>query len=171
MRCARSVLLILVLLAGSLSPPGLWGQEARAAPPAERGRGFYLEQNSPNPVNPDTWIPFYLEDGLFEGRDSVVVTLRVFNILRQVIAIPDAVDLATKSRSRLINLVIRTPGRKLAYWDGKDSAGRRVPSGVYYSQLVVDSQGEPQTRKMIVLNPRRRRNIIPWFGSSRDRSP
>lgn len=168
MPCARSVLLVMLLLAGSLSPPAVWGQDARAAPP-EPSRGFSLEQNYPSPVSESTSIPFHLDGSLFEERDSVVVTMRIFNILRQVVAIPEAVEQGESQKARVINLAYREPGRKVAYWDGRDSAGRRVPSGVYYCQLIVDDQ--PQTRKIIVLNPRRRRGLIPLFGSRRDRSP
>lgn len=156
MGCARAVLLVLLLLAGSLSPPRLFAQDG--------DRGFALEQNSPNPVNPDTWIPFTLDDGLFESDDSVVVTLRIVNILSKVVAIPEVRESGTERRIRLINAIFRTPGRRLAYWNGKDSAGRRVPSGVYYCQLQVSGE-EPQIKKMIVLNPRRRRNFIPLLGN------
>lgn len=164
MTCTRAVLLIFLLLAGSLSPPRLFGQESAAAPPGDRARGFSMEQNSPNPVNPDTWIPFTLDDGIFENHDSVVVTLRIVNILSKVVAIPEVRETGTARRIRLINAVFRTPGRRLAYWDGKDSAGRRVPSGVYYCQLEVSGE-EPQIKKMIVLNPRRRRSFIPLLGN------
>jgi hypothetical protein len=167
MQRARSVLLILFLLAGSLSPPECWAQTPGNGTSDDAGQEFYLEQNYPNPVNPETWIPFYLEDSLFESGDSVVVTLRIFNILRQVVAIPEAVDHPRGRSARVIELPYRDAGRKVAYWDGKDTAGRRVPSGVYYCQLVVND--EPRTRKMIVLNPRRRRGIIPWFGKEKDR--
>lgn len=163
MRCARSVLLILFLLAGSLSPPRAGGQEARGRPAIQPEPGFHLEQNYPNPVNPETWIPFYLEDGLFENSDSVVVSVRIYNILRQVVAIPEALDLPSGQREPVINLTYRTPGRKLAYWNGRDSAGRRVPSGVYYCQLVLNGQAHSRTRKLIVLNPQKRRSIVPWF--------
>ena len=169
MRCARSVLLILLLWAGSPSPPPAWGQTADTGPPrdAAQGQGFYLEQNYPNPVNPETWIPFHLEDSLFARDDTVVVTMRIFNILRQVVAIPEAVDHPSGPGNRVIELPYHRAGRKVAYWDGKDSAGRRVPSGVYYCQLVVND--EPRTRKMIVLNSGRRRGLLPWFGNGRDR--
>lgn len=164
MTCARAVLLILLLLAGSLSPPRLFGQEPRAAPPAEGARGFLLEQNTPNPVDPDTWIPFSLEDGLFEGHDSVLVTLRIVNVLYNVVAIPELRENGSNRRIRLINAVFRTPGRRLAYWDGKDSAGRRVPGGIYYYQLLVAGE-EPQIKKMTVRKGRRR-NLIPLLGNS-----
>lgn len=161
MPCARSVLLILLLLAGCLSPPALRAQEPRNGSAIERNRGFSLEQNYPNPVNPETWLPFHLEDSLFQNGDSAVVTIRIFNILRQVVAIPLAVD-HPDGRARVLNLTYMEPGRKIAYWDGKDTAGRRVPTGVYYVELVVDGYTRPSTRKITVLNPRRR-SLFPWI--------
>jgi len=165
MSCARSVLLVLLLLAGSLSPPAASAQAARVDPAPERGPGFSLEQNTPNPVNPETYIPFRLEESLFRNADSVVATLRIYNILRQVVAVPDALDHpADGQRTPLANQSFTRPGRIIAYWDGRDAAGRRVPSGVYYYELVVNEI--PLVRKMIVLNETRRR-LIPWFGPGR----
>jgi hypothetical protein len=165
MCCARTVLLVLLLLAGSLSPPDARAQ-ARGDPTAEQDTGFSLEQNYPNPVNPETFIPFRLEETLFRNGDTAVVTLRVYNILRQVVAIPEALDAATGRRVRLINTAFTRPGRTIAHWDGRDAAGRRVPSGVYYYELVVNDV--PVVRKMIVINESRRRGL-PWFGTPRER--
>jgi hypothetical protein len=164
LRCARPVLLLLLLCAGSLPPPRALAQEAGPPPTAEPIRPFALEQNTPNPVDPDTWIPFYLDDSLFDGKDRVPVTIRIYNVLRQVVAIPEWID-ASGKRQRIINLGFREPGRKLAYWDGKTLAGRRVPEGVYYYQLVVgDHTDRPLTRKLTVYK-RRRRGLLPWFGN------
>jgi hypothetical protein len=165
MQCPRTVLLVLLLLAGSLSPPDARAQ-SRGDPPAEQESGFVLEQNYPNPVNPETFIPFRLEESLFRTADTAVVTLRVYNILRQVVAIPEALDHPSGRRVRLINSPFTEPGRTIAYWDGKDAAGRRVPSGVYYYELVVNDA--PLVRKMIVINEARRRGL-PWFGTPRER--
>ena len=164
MTCARAVLLIFLLLAGSLSPPRLFGQESSAAQLTDQSRGFSQEQNSPNPVKPDTWIPFTLDESLFENRDSVVVTVRIVNILSKVVAIPEFREPGTSRRIRMINAIFRTPGRRLAYWDGKDLAGRRVPTGIYYCQLEVAGE-EPLIKKMIVDNERRRRSFIPLLGN------
>ena len=163
MVCARTVLLILLLLAGSLSPPRLFSQEPGAVQPDERTRGFSWEQNSPSPVDPDTWIPFTLDDKLFEDRDSVVVTFRIVNVLNAVVAFPEVREAGTARRIRLLNAVFRTSGRRLAYWDGKDSAGRRVPSGIYYCKFEIVGE-EPLIRKILVHNGRRR-NFIPLLGN------
>jgi hypothetical protein len=165
MRCTRSVLLVLLLLAGSLSPPAAHAQAARADPASERAPGFILEQNYPNPVNPETFIPFRLEESLFRNADTVRVTLRIYNILRQVVAIPDVLDFPQEGRrTPLIDQPFTRAGRATAHWDGRDAAGRRVPSGVYYYELVVNDM--PLVRKMIVVNETRRR-LIPWFGTGR----
>jgi hypothetical protein len=158
---ARTVLLILVLLAGSLSPPGLSAQassDMRQA--AEESRSFVIEQNYPDPVNPETWIPIYLPPSLFEKERPVTMTMRIYNILSQAVAVPEAIDHPSGRGTRVIDLAFSEPGRKIAYWDGKDQSGRSVPSGVYYLQVVVGE--ETQTRKLVVLNPRRRRSIFPW---------
>ena len=166
MQCTRTVLLVLLLLAGSLSPPAGDAQSARPRPAQEQEQEFILEQNYPNPVNPETFIPFRLEESLFRNADTAVVTLRIHNILRQVVAIPEALDAATGRRVRLINTAFTRPGRTIAHWDGRDAAGRRVPSGVYYYELVVNDV--PVVRKMIVINESRRRGL-PWFGTPRER--
>jgi hypothetical protein len=159
---ARTVLLIVLLLAGSLPPPGLAAQTAaEPRPPPEELQGFVLEQNYPEQVDSETWIPFTLFPSLFENGAEVRVTIRIHNSLNQVRAIPEAIDHPSGRGTRVVNLVYQEPGRKVAYWDGRDTAGRRVPSGVYYIQMVVGE--ETKTRKLVVLNtPRRRRNILPW---------
>lgn len=162
MRYRRAVLLVLLLFAGSPSPPAA-AQEGRVVPPAEEVALFDLEQNYPNPVNPETWIPFTLSDALYERGDTAMVSMRVFNVLRQLVAVPEVIDHPAGREVRLLNLAFTEPGRHVAYWDGTDMNGRRVPSGVYYCQLVIEDRAQSQTRKIIVLNPKRRRSIIPWF--------
>ena len=158
----RSVLLILLLLAGSSSPPSA-AQELRSSPPLERERGFQLEPNYPNPVSTETFIPFTLDSALFRGRDTVVVSLRIVNPLRQTVAIPVLAEGEGVNRAPIINLAFREPGRKIAHWDGRNQAGEPLPSGVYYCQMEIRGNDEPQTRKIIVLNSRKRRTIIPWL--------
>lgn len=89
---------------------------------------FELGQNYPNPCNPGTTIPFSL-------TQSAYAELSIFNVLGQKI-------------TSLING--RLPaGYHSAVWDGTDSKGEPVSSGVYFYQLTVDSRGTG--RKMLLL--------------------
>jgi len=169
MRRAPAVLLILLVIYGFLSPPSLRAQTPVELPPIQQAQGFRLEQNTPNPVTRDTWIPFYLEDGLFENGQTRLVSIQIYNVLNQLVAVPRAPDHPRGKNLPVQNLPYTEPGRKVAYWDGRDTAGRRVPSGVYYCQMVVNNQ--TQMRKIIVYNPQRRSRLpIPWFGRDRSRS-
>lgn len=150
------LLLLLLVLFGSLSPPGLRAQE-----PAPPQKGFRLEQNYPNPANPDTYIPFYLEDSLFVNGESRVVSIRIVNLFRQLVAVPTAVG-HPRGRNVAVNALRYTePGRKVAYWDGNDQNGRRAPSGLYYCELVVD--GRTDYIRIVVTAPRKRGRIFPFF--------
>ncbi len=114
----------------------------------EQESGFYLEQNYPNPFNPETKIPFILNEDLFDDGGSVVVTVRIFNVLQQFIATPTALNHPRGEAVPVIDLEYASPGRFETYWDGRDQAGRHVASGVYFVQLVVD--GRSDVRKMFV---------------------
>ena len=73
-----------------------------------------------------------------------MVSLKIYNVLVQVVAIP---VLANGSAERLDSLRLRC-GEYRVHWDGKYLDGRREATpGVYYYQLTVD--GERFTRKMI----------------------
>lgn len=162
MGCARQLLIVLILAVFVLVPYSLHPQEPRGPPANNNPRGFRLEQNYPNPVNPETWIPFVLEGGLFTRGDSASVSIRIFNILRQTVAIPIAVDHPEGNDLRVEDLAYFEAGRKVAYWDGRDMSGRPVRSGVYFYQLEVN--GASTIRKLTVFTPRRRGSLIPWFG-------
>ncbi|MBN1826297.1 MAG: hypothetical protein JW958_08525 [Candidatus Eisenbacteria bacterium] len=87
-----------------------------------------LGANIPNPFNPVTTIPFTLA-----GRSRV--RLEVFD--------------PRGRRVRLIADGVFPPGEHGVLWNGRDAAGRAVPSGVYLYRLV--SEGRIQTRKMTLL--------------------
>lgn len=88
-RCCVGVILLAL---GILSVP-LYGQDAGGgAQQGDRERGFRLEQNYPNPFNPSTRIPFVLDDKLFEDGRPAVVTIRIFNILQELVAVPTALN-------------------------------------------------------------------------------
>ncbi|MDB4952016.1 MAG: hypothetical protein JWM27_4665 [Gemmatimonadetes bacterium] len=166
MQRAPAVLLLLLVIYGFRSPPTARAQGPPETPPATAARAFRLEQNYPNPVDPETWIPFYLEESLFkEGRPGVV-SIRIYNILRQLVAVPTAVGHPRGDTVRVMGLRYTQSGRKVAYWDGKDLAGRRVPSGLYYCELVVNDRSD--FIRITVLTPRRRSRFpIPLIRRSR----
>ena len=137
-----------VLLALFVAANGLSAQEAGAAS-AGQANGFQLEQNYPNPFNPETRIPFVLGEELFADGRPVVVSLRIFNLLQQVVASPVALGHPAGEGVQMIQLEYTQPGRYEAFWDGTDQSGQQVASGIYFMQLTVN--GVSKNRKMYVL--------------------
>jgi hypothetical protein len=114
----------------------------------DRDRAVQLEQNSPNPFNPETTIPFTLSEELWE-TDRPVVSLRIYNVLAQLVAVP--VLQGTGERFDNIALEWNGTGRFEAYWDGKVlDTGREAASGVYVYQIVVNGRAEG-SRKMTII--------------------
>jgi hypothetical protein len=91
-------------------------------------KDYGLGQNHPNPFNPDTQIPYAI-------RDRTLVTLEVFD--------------AGGRRVRTILHEYQNPGFRSATWDGRDSSGKSVPSGVYFYRLRAGDF--TSTRKMVVV--------------------
>jgi len=89
---------------------------------------FALQQNYPNPFNPTTTIDFTVAK---EGR----ITLDVYNIKGQ------------KVRS-LVNDILKA-GTHTIVWNGKDSLGHDVASGIYFYRLNASSN--THTKKMLLL--------------------
>lgn len=137
---------VLLLMVGAAQ--GLAAQQTGGAPPGQ-GSGFQLEQNYPNPFNPETTIPFVLAEELFADGAPVVVSLRIFNILQQMVAVPVALSHPAGEGVPVQQLEYAHPGRYEAFWDGLDLSGRQVASGIYFMQLAVN--GVAKTRKMYVL--------------------
>ncbi len=133
MRRIARVLSLLLALSG-LSAPAVYGQER------QQESGFTLGQNYPNPFNPTTRIPFELLEGLFVDGKTAVVSLRIYNILQQVVAAPTALNHPSGDGAPLINLEYFQPGRYEAYWDGHDVSGRQVASGIYFVQITVNGK-------------------------------
>ncbi|HEY0350837.1 MAG TPA: T9SS type A sorting domain-containing protein [Gemmatimonadales bacterium] len=103
-----------------------------------------LKENYPNPFFPATTIPFEISREVCARGHQPVVSLKIYNVLVQVVAIP---TLANGSSEKLDSLRLRC-GQYRAVWDGKYLDGKReATTGVYYYQLIVD--GERFTRKMI----------------------
>jgi hypothetical protein len=129
------------LLAGAQSA------SAQDTSPSRPGVGFELEGNYPNPFNPETTIRFSLTDEVFAGGAPVVVTIRIFNLLSQLVAHPLALA-HPAGNVEVRSLEYTRSGRHEAFWDGTDQSGRQVASGIYMLQLTVN--GQSGMKKMIV---------------------
>ncbi|PWB74274.1 hypothetical protein C3F09_04155, partial [candidate division GN15 bacterium] len=89
---------------------------------------YSLKQNYPNPFNPSTTLQFSLPT-------AMKARVEIYNILGGLVATPfDG---------------MATAGENTVVWDGRDSNGRNVASGVYLYRLVADKYTE--TRKMMLL--------------------
>jgi hypothetical protein len=111
-----------------------------------------LLQNYPNPFNPATTIPFRLSADLFANGRRPVVSLRIFNVLAQLVAVPSL----QQSGQPLDNVELDCLNAHdgvcdfSAYWDGHYlNTAREAASGVYVYQLVVN--GQRSSRRMIVM--------------------
>ena len=159
---APPVLLLVLALCALAAPPGARAQEPDTTA-AQRlpQRGFRLEQNYPNPANPDMYIPFYLEESLFRDGEARVVSIRIVNLFRQLVAVPKAVGHPRGRDVPVTALRYTEPGRKVAYWDGRDLQGNRAPSGLYYVELTIGD--DIAVTRIIVTAPRRRNRLFPFF--------
>jgi hypothetical protein len=111
-----------------------------------------LKQNYPNPFNPATTIPFTLNGDLFANGHRPRVSLKIYNVLAQLVAVP--ILQGTGQPLTDLELTCGTVGSSpcafTAYWDGMVLTSQtEVASGVYIYQLVVD--GRRFTKKMIVM--------------------
>lgn len=140
--CVSFVFFATLGLADSASAQEVGRQSGRST------SGFSLEPNYPNPFNPETTIPFVLDEELFVSGSSVVVSVRIYNLLRQPVAAPVALRHPAGENVPLIQLEYTSPGRYEAFWDGHDFGGRQVASGVYFVQLTVN--GVSQHMRMFV---------------------
>ena len=92
-----------------------------------------LLQNYPNPFNPETWIPYQLSE------DSLV-SVSIYDTTGQLV--------------RTLSLGYQSAGfynnrSRAAYWDGRNTLGERVASGIYFYHLTTpDFQ---QTRRLVIL--------------------
>ncbi len=143
---AWAVLIVgLGLLAGG-GGDGVLGQSPPAPPPPV----VELKQNYPNPFNPATTIPFALNGELFANGHRPKVSLKIYNVLAQLVAVP----ILQGTGAALDNLELSCSSAEgcaySAYWDGNvRNTNQQAASGVYLYQLVVD--GQRFTKKMIIM--------------------
>jgi len=126
-------------------------QQARSQS-TPRGGQVELQQNYPNPFNPTTTIPFRLSVDLFANGHRPVVSLRIYNILAQLVAVPVLQGTGQPLNGMALDCADQSGGfcNFSAYWDGNYlNTGREAASGIYVYQLIVD--GARQSKKMIVM--------------------
>jgi hypothetical protein len=87
-----------------------------------------MDQNSPNPFNPNTQISFSLPK-------AQAAQLSIYNLKGQLI-------------KRLVDTTLPA-GKNTISWDGTDERGRAVSSGIYSYRLL--SEGEIIVRKMLLM--------------------
>jgi len=87
-----------------------------------------LEQNYPNPFNPVTTLRFGVAE---RGR----VQLRVYDVMGRLV--------------RVILDEVLEPGQHSVMWDGRNTAGMEVASGMYVASF--SSSGVLQQRKLLLL--------------------
>lgn len=107
----------------SEEPNTLLSVNAQAALPDK----FALDQNFPNPFNPNTRINYAL-------KSDVYVSLKIFNILGE----------------ELLTLVdeYQQAGFRSVDWNGRNAAGQRVASGIYVYRIRAGHFS--QSRKMLI---------------------
>ena len=100
---------------------------------ATRPESTQLLANFPNPFNPETWIPYRLSE-------SSHVTIRILD--------------TTGALVRSLNLGFQGPGfyesrSRAAYWDGRNTLGESVASGVYFYHLQTENLSD--VKKMVIV--------------------
>ena len=92
-----------------------------------------LLQNYPNPLNPETWIPYQLE------KDALV-TLTIYDQSGHIVRPFDI--------GRQVSGVYRDKTDS-AYWDGRNQNGEPVTSGAYYYQFRAGDY--TAARRMVIV--------------------
>jgi hypothetical protein len=93
----------------------------------------WLGQNYPNPFNPETWLPYALSESaevtiqIYDIRGSLVRTLHMG---RKPAGVYDTKELA-------------------GYWDGRNDAGERISSGLYFYKLIAGTF--TQIKRMTII--------------------
>ena len=92
-----------------------------------------LLQNYPNPFNPETWIPYRLSE-------ASPVSLSIYDTTGELIR---TFSLGDQSAGFYQNR------ERAVYWDGRNTLGEPVASGIYFYQLTTPTF--QQTRRLIIV--------------------
>ena len=119
-------------------PPGNPGQVmcldlSVELPPELPHRVSILHQNYPNPLNPDTWIPYQL---MKESQ----VEIKIYTLTGQLVR---TLDLGHKPAG-----LYMTKSRA-AHWDGRNQHGEEVVSGMYLYSIEMNALSS--VRKLTVV--------------------
>jgi hypothetical protein len=91
-----------------------------------------LLPNYPNPFNPETWIPYHLS----KDAEAIVTIYDIRGVSVRELILGHQAAGVYESRGRA------------AYWDGRNSSGELVASGVYFYTLTAGDF--TATRKMLI---------------------
>ena len=86
-------------------------------------------QNYPNPFNPSTTIEYQLH------KQSLVV-LKIYDVSGREVS--------------TLEKAIKSPGKYCVVWDGKDSKGNFVASGIYFYELRANNKRF--SRKLVFMH-------------------
>ena len=92
-----------------------------------------LLSNYPNPFNPETWLPYQLAEGanvqihIYDSSGRSVRTL----------------DLGFQKNGFYLHK------ESAAYWDGRNNAGEKLASGMYFYQLIAGDY--TATRRLVIV--------------------
>lgn len=89
--------------------------------------------NYPNPANPETWLPYQL-------NKEADVSVQIYDPTGRLVR---TLDLGHQSAGSYQNRDVA------AYWDGRDSQGQQVASGVYY--YTFQANNAMKTGKLMIL--------------------
>jgi len=92
-------------------------------------KSYNLEQNFPNPFNPETRI-------VYEITNHVQVKINILDLQGRLIR-------------RLVNKA-EAPGTYSVTWDGTNQKGIPQSSGIYFYQLFLDGKNI-ESRRMLLL--------------------
>ena len=98
-----------------------------------RPKQTQLLANYPNPFNPETWIPYQLAN----ASDVQIIIYNTRGTVVRQLALGHQAEGYYTTRSRA------------AYWDGRNTFGERVVSGIYFYQLQADNISS--LRKLLIL--------------------
>jgi hypothetical protein len=106
---------------------------------ADRPDQTQLGANYPNPFNPETWIPFEL-------NQQAEVAISIYDVAGQLVR---QLDVGHHPAG------VYTDQQRAAYWDGKTESGETVASGIYFYTIWISESSHTNdftsTRRMVIL--------------------